>query len=69
MFDFIKKLFGEGKIRVEITFDDGAYASAKVPYIGDINTLDVAELKNHVKRLCLVEYGRRATNVNIIGWY
>jgi hypothetical protein len=62
-------MFGEGKIRVEITFDDGSHASAKVPYIGDINTLDVVELKNHVKRLCLVEYGRRATGVNIIGWY
>ena len=69
MFDFIKKMFGEGKIRTEVHFDDGSFTAVKVPYIGDINTLDVAELRRTIRKQMLVDYGKRVTQVNILGWY
>ena len=69
MFDFVKRMFGEGKIRVEIEFDDGSTAVGLIPYIGDINTLGKAKLEETVKRMCLVEYGKRVTKVKFIGAY
>lgn len=69
MFDFVKRMFGEGKIRVEIEFDDGSTAVGLIPYIGDINTLGKAKLEEYVVRVCLVEFGKRVTNIKIIGAY
>lgn len=69
MFDFIRRMFGEGKIRAEITCDDGSTGTVKVPYIGDIDTLDTSEFREEVRRQVLVNYGKRVTTVNIIGWY
>jgi hypothetical protein len=69
MFNFIKKLFGEGKIRAEIECDDGSKGVVKIPYIGDLDTLDMVEFKDHVQRRCLVDYGKRVTKINITGMY
>jgi len=69
MFDAIKRMFGEGKIRAEITFDDGSFTAVKVPYIGDIDTLDASEFRETIRRQMLVDYGKIVTGVNIIGWY
>jgi len=69
MFDSIRRWFGEGKIRAEVTFDDLSFTAIKVPYIGDINTLDVSEFREEIRRQMLVNYGKRVTSVNIIGWY
>jgi len=69
MFDSIKRWFGEGKIRTEVTMDDGSTGTVKVPYIGDISTLDVLELKTTIKRRLLVEHGKKVVDVKIIGWY
>lgn len=69
MFDAIKRMFGEGKILAEITFDDGLFTAVKVPYIGDIDTLDTTEFRENIRRQMLVDYGKRVTGVNIIGWY
>ncbi len=68
MFDSIKRLFGEGKIRAEVTFNDGSFTAVKVPYMGDIDTLDAAEFRENIRRQMLVDYGMRVASVNIIGW-
>jgi len=69
MFDFIKRMFGEGKIRAKITCDDGTTGTATVPYIGDIDTLNETELKATIRNQVFVNYGKRVTAVSILGWY
>ena len=69
MFEFIRKMFGEGKIRTEIVCDDGSTGVVKVSYTGDLATLDHDELKQHVKNWCLVEHGLRVVSVKITGAY
>jgi hypothetical protein len=67
MFDFIKKLFGEGIIRADIVLDDGRTGTVKLPYIGDIDTLDPAEFKQEVANQCWVKNGQRVVKVTIVG--
>lgn len=43
MFDWLKKLFGEGYIYSEFTYGDGKKGKARAPYIGDPETFDEAE--------------------------
>lgn len=69
MFDFIKRMFGEGKIRARIACSDGSTGTATVPYIGDINTLDKEELSETIRRQVFVDYGKRVTTVTILGRY
>ncbi len=69
MFEFIRKMFGEGKIRTEVVCDDGTKGVVKVSYTGDLSTLDVLEFTKHVKNVCLVEHGRRVVSVKITGAY
>jgi len=69
MFDFIKRLYGEGKIRARIVCDDGSTGTATVPYIGDIDTLDENEMSETIRSQVFVNYGKRVTTVKIIGWY
>ena len=69
MFDWLKRLAGEGKIRTSVTFTNGQSATVKVPYIGDINTLDMGELKIYIRKFCFVEYGLRVDTITIDGYY
>jgi hypothetical protein len=69
MFDFIKRMFGEGKIRARIECDDGSTGTATVPYIGDIDTLNEEELGETIRQQVFVDYGKRVTSVTILGWY
>jgi len=68
MFNWIKSLFGKGKIRVTLVTSDGMTGSAVVPYVGDIDTLDMVEFKDYVKREVLVEHGKIVTSMKIIGY-
>lgn len=69
MFDWFKKLYGEGKIRADVTLSDGTTAVVRVPYIGDLSTLDRDEFEQDIIRKIWVEHGRRATSVTITGFY
>lgn len=69
MFDFIKRMFGEGKIRARIVCSDGTTGVAKVPYIGDISTLNEDELKETIRQTVFVEYGKHVTSVTVLGWH
>ena len=64
MFDFIKKMFGEGKVRAEFILADGRQGIVKVPYIGQYNE---AELITGVKDKMFVEYGVRCTSLKVVG--
>jgi hypothetical protein len=69
MFDFIKRMFGEGKIRAEIICADGTEGIVKMDYIGDLSTLDLDEFAAKVKQQVFVKYGRQVVKVNILGAY
>lgn len=62
MFDWIKKLFGEGKIRAEFELADGRSGIAKVPYIGQY---DENKMLAHIKNSMQVEYGSKVTSLKI----
>jgi hypothetical protein len=67
MLDWIRGLFGRGRIRVEFTGIDrnGKTVSgdAKMPYIGRFTKEDaIAEIKQKI----LYEYGVTVTNVTIV---
>lgn len=68
MFDWLKRCFGEGKIRVEGTLTDGTAFAAKCPYIGDIETLDEEELLYNVRRDVLVNHGKHVASCRVVGW-
>jgi hypothetical protein len=67
--DWLKRWFGEGKIRIEMVTVDGRKAVGTVPYIGDISTLDPAEFKRDVINQAWVNKGERVKDVTILGWY
>lgn len=68
MFDWLKRCYGEGKIRLRAETDSGVY-TVKVPYIGDIQTLDAEELVAMVKNRIFVETGKRVNKVVVEGVY
>jgi hypothetical protein len=69
MFDFIKRMFGEGRIRFELTDENGKEWIGKAPYIGDINTMVESELKEEIARQWYVEHGTRIRDFKVLGWY
>ena len=70
MFDWFKKMCGEGKIRVEGELVDGSTFTAKIPYIGDISTLNKNELFLNIRQTMLVEHGKVVDmkSLKIIGY-
>ena len=58
MFNWIKKQFGEGRILIEGALVDGTTFTAKIPYIGDINTLDEGELFDKLRRDIRVNHNK-----------
>lgn len=66
MFDWIRRLFGEGKIRVKFTDESGKEFVGRVPYIGDISTLDQHELRTEVSNQWVAKTGCRIIDFKII---
>jgi hypothetical protein len=65
MFDFIKKMYGEGKIRFKAEFDDGRVADITVSYIGDLSTYRKKYIANRLE----VEYGGKIKSLVKVGAY
>lgn len=65
MFDSIKKLFWEGRIRVEFTTESGRHGVAKANYIGDPSTFGTDDIEDF-KRRVYVECGERVKRINKI---
>ena len=66
MFDWIKRLFGEGYIYATFECTDGSKGRSRVPYIGDINTLDRNEIIQNIKREVFFKSGKTVKTVTII---
>lgn len=66
MFDWLKKLFGEGHIYADIVCDDGSTGRTKAPYIGDPTTFDRNEYIEHLKAEVWHKHGKRVTEINNI---
>lgn len=62
----IKRLFGEGKIRVEGETEDGRTFVTKIPYVGDPSTMTPREIIQHVKNEIRVEHGLRVKSARIV---
>jgi len=69
MFDWIRKQFGEGKIRFEMITVDGRKGAGTVTYTGDISTLNSTEFKQDMIRQAWVNNGERVKEVKILGYY
>lgn len=67
MFDWIKKLYGEGKIRVECVLSGGRKCTVKMPYVGDIDTMDEIEVIQTAKDYVKVEHGLIVVSAKIVG--
>ena len=63
----IKKLFGEGTIRIEGHLVGGRGFTIKMPYAGDIDTLDEEEIFQHVRDEMLVQHGKQIADLHIVG--
>jgi len=64
--DSFKSLFGKGKIRIKMTLNDNSVRFAKVPYVGDINTLDKTKFIADIKNRCFVDYGFTPKKIEIV---
>lgn len=67
MFDWLTKLFGEGKFRVEFETTDGRIITGKLPYIGCPQS--ELEILNMGAGHLLVEDGIRVRWMRIISFY
>lgn len=67
MFNWFKRLFGEGKIRVKFTTDEGRNGALIIDYIGDLETLNESVVFKKCRETLLVEYGLHLKSFKIIG--
>ena len=66
MFDWFRRLFGEGTIRAEFICTDGSKGSLKVPYTGDISTFSESELHRQVKYELWAKHGKELQSLTKI---
>jgi hypothetical protein len=63
MFDFIKKLFGEGVVHFTFETVDGRGGKGKIPYIGEY---DEAEIRLAIRKTLRVEHNVTVSNLEIV---
>ena len=69
MFDWFKRLFGEGYIYFTYDYDNGDSAKGRVPYIGDINSFDEQDKQKLIYRMkkeVWFKTGKTVHNVRVI---
>jgi hypothetical protein len=67
MFGFIRRLFGQGRVRIEFDYFKGNQlytASAKVPYQGQWNE---AQCLVYARDHLIVEHGIHPVNMKVVG--
>ena len=67
MFGFIRRLFGQGRVRVEFTYLEGSKirtGSAKVPYEGE---WDEEHCLNYVRNNLIIEHGIYPLKMQVVG--
>lgn len=65
MFDWFKRLFGEGYIHFTGKTVDGKSMKGKIEYTGDVSTLDTNELEDTIRVQCWQKYGERVSTIEI----
>lgn len=66
MFDFIKKLFGDGVVHFTFECTDGRTGKGKINYIGEYNKVEVLRA---IKQKLLVEENVMVNDLEIIARY
>ncbi len=66
MFDWLKRLFGEGYIYSEFTCEDGRKGKARAPYIGDPATFDEAEYIQSLREEVYFKHNKRIHDVRSV---
>lgn len=66
MFDWIKRLFGEGVVRFRFEAVDGRVGTGKISYIGEY---DESELRKNIKSKMLVDHNVQVVIIDIIAHY
>ena len=69
MLDWIKNLFGAGKIRIEGVTEDGRNFNFKMEYTGSAGTVTEKEVLDQAVSFLLVEHGVRVDRLRIVGVY
>lgn len=69
MFDWLRSLFGEGKIRCLFQTEDGQTGHAKVPYTGSLDTITELELLEQVCAILRTEQGIKIKRIRIDSCY
>ena len=63
MINWLKSLFGKGKVRVHFLASNGQTGYAKIPYVGEY---DEEELIRQFKKAALVEEGLKIVSVRVV---
>ncbi len=66
MIDWIKSLFGKGTIHFEFHCQDGSSGRAKLPYIGDIKTMDEDEMFRKLKSDLWLKYNKHMISAKVL---
>jgi hypothetical protein len=67
MFDFIRRWFGQGRVRIEFSYLEGTSirtGSAKVPYEG---LWDEKDCLDYVRNALIVEHGIYPIKMKVVG--
>ena len=63
MFDWLKRLHGEGAVRAEFMCSDGTTGTAKQSYIGEYVE---SEIIQHIKDKILIDHDKIITSIKIV---
>lgn len=66
MFDWIKKLFGEGTVRFTFKSSDGRNGTGKISYIGEY---DEKEVRKAIRNKMIVDHNVDVLSIEIVGHY
>ena len=66
MFDVIKRMFGEGKIRFRGVITDGISFTGSIPYIGDIGAESRGSIERMIKKTMYVDKGVRVHSLEFL---
>lgn len=59
----------DGKVRFEATLDDGRKMTGRMPYEGNLATIDMEELRTMIRRQLRVQTGHHCKELRITGAY
>lgn len=67
MFNWLRKLFGDGKVRIELITVDGKQGQATAPFVGDVGKTPEKELLADIVNQIFVDKGWKIAKIRILG--